>query len=90
MTNLGVAVEHLEEQTLIKPKVSLSYKKCTNKTNYMPRKMARRRLYRVQGEICARGDPDEILTGEHKRLQYKEMGPGMQSHKPWRVGETNF
>ena len=40
MPNTGV-VEHLKEPTSIKPKVLLSCKECTYKTNYLPRRMAR-------------------------------------------------
>jgi hypothetical protein len=36
--------EHLEELTPIKPKVSLSCKECTYRTNNLPWKMAKRRM----------------------------------------------
>ena len=59
MTNLGVAVEHLEKQTLIKPKVSLSCKKCTYKTNYLSRKWQ-------EGDCTITGirtsNPKEVVT----------------------------
>ena len=41
--------EHHEEMSSIKPKVSLSCKECTYKTNYLPRRMARRRLRMLDG-----------------------------------------
>ena len=82
MSNPGV-VEHLEELTPIKPKVSLSCKECTYKTNYRPRRMAKRRLHNHRRKNHRRDPnnnpekviPDEIAWGSGaEEPQGKDVG----------------
>jgi hypothetical protein len=64
VTNPGVA-EHLEELTLIKPKMSLSCRNCIYQTNYLTRSMAKRRLHNHRCKNHPRdpnNNPEMVVT----------------------------